>query len=159
MGIELVLAGISAVVGIFGAIGAAGAASEAAAAQRNAAAMQKEANAIEGASNKNVSTESRRQRVRESRIRRAQIIAASENQGTSKSSGQIGAVGALSTNLAGALGSSLGSSAAATGINNANQKSADYIGQANEAAQRGNTIGAWTGAIQKGIGGFSSIFD
>jgi len=159
MGLELILAGVTAVVGIFGAIGATSAASQSAALQRQAADQQKEANSISAANDQNNALTSRRQKVREARIRRAQIIAASENQGTSKSSGQVGAVGALSTNLSGMLGSSLGTAAAATGINAANQRSADFIGQANEATQRGNTIGAWTGAIQKGIGGFSSIFD
>lgn len=159
MGLELILGGVGALVGIFGAIGQMNAASEAAAAQREAAGQQREARAIEGAANQNSATDSRRQRVREARIRRAQIIAASENAGTSKSSGQVGAVGALSTNLAGMLGTSLGESAAAQGINDKNQSAADFIGKANQAQANGAAIGAWTGAIQQGIGGFASIFD
>ena len=145
MGIELVLAGLSAVVGVVGGVMQANAASQAAGAQR-------EANAIQGAQQETASTESRRQRVREQRIRRAQIIAASENTGTTASSGQIGAVGALSTNLAGLIGTSLGESKANTAINSATQKSADFTSTA-------NTIGAWTDTIQQGIGGFQSIFD
>lgn len=159
MGLELILGGVSALVGVFGAIGQMNAASESAAAQRAAADQQKEASAIESAANQNNSTENRRQRVREARIRRAQIIAGAENAGTSQSSGAVGAVGALSTNLAGLLGNSLGEGAAARGINGANQRSADFMGVARQAEQNSATIGAWTNAIQSGISGFSSIFD
>jgi len=145
MGLELVLGGLSAIVGVFGAIGQANAAAQAAAAQR-------EANAIQGAQQKTAGVESRRQKVREARVRRAQIIAASENAGTTSSSGQVGAVGALSTNLAGLVGSSLGETKANEGVNKFTQASAD-------ATASGNAIGAWTNVIQAGIGGFSSIFD
>lgn len=145
MGLELIIGGISAIVGVIGAVAQANAAS-------NAAAAQKEASNIQSAQTQVQSSQSRRQRVREARIRRAQIIAASENQGTSASSGQVGAVGALETNLSGLIGTSLGESRAAAGINRNTQRAADFTSQ-------GNTIGAWTGAIQSGLGGFSSIFD
>lgn len=71
----------------------------------------------------------------------------------------MGAVGALSTNLAGLLGNSLGETAVNRGVNAANQKSADFMGVARQAEQDGATWGAWTGAIQSGLSGFSSIFD
>lgn len=145
MGIETVIAGISAVVGVIGGIAAADASSRAAAAQR-------EANAIESAQQEVRGRDSRRQRIREARIRRAQIIAASENQGTGQSSGQVGAVGALTSNLGGLVGTSLGESAAARGVNNNMQRAADFTSQA-------NTITAWTNTIQTGLGGFKSIFD
>ena len=145
MGIELVLAGLSAVVGVIGGIAQANATASAANAQR-------EVNNIQGAQQETAAAESRRQRIREQRIRRAQIIAASENAGTNSSSGQIGAVGALSTNLAGLVGSSLGESKANAAVNKYGQKAADYTAQA-------NTIGAWTNTIQQGLGGFQTIFD
>lgn len=145
MGIELVIAGLSAVVGVVGGIMQANAAS-------SAAAAQKEANLVQGAQQENVSAESRRQRIREQRIRRAQIIAASENQGTTASSGQVGAVGALSSNLAGLVSSSMGESKANAAVNRHTQAAADFTSTA-------NTIGAWTNTIQQGIGGFKSIFD
>lgn len=159
MGLELIISGISALVGVFGAIGQMDAANRSNAAQQQAAAAQKEANAVQAAGQENVAAESRRQRVREARIRRAQVIAASENAGTNQSSGQIGAVGALSTNLAGLLGNSLGEGATNRGINAANQRSADFMGIARQAEQDGATIGAWTNTIQSGLGGFQSIFD
>lgn len=145
MGIELVVAGLSAITGIVGGIAQANAASAAASAQ-------KEANAIEGAQNQVTSLNSRRQRVREERIRRSQIIAASENQGTTGSSGQIGAVSSLNTNLAGLIGTSLGESRSNAGINKNMQAAADFTSMA-------NTIGAWTNTIQEGLSGFQSIFD
>lgn len=145
MGLELIIGGISALVGVVGAVAQANAASAAAGAQ-------KEASAIQGAQNQVQGTQSRRQRIREGRIRRAQIIAASENQGTSASSGQLGAVGALETNLSGLIGTSLGESKANDGINRNTQRAADFTSQS-------NTIGAWTNVIQSGLGGFSSIFD
>lgn len=145
MGIELIFGAISAVVGIAGAVMQAGAASEAAAAQR-------ESRDIGAAQQKVNSQEDRRQRIREERIRRARILAASENVGTSRSSGEVGAIGALSTNLAGLFGQSMGQSKSNEGMNAADQRSADAINS-------GNMIGAFTGAIQSGIGGFASVFD
>lgn len=145
MGLELILGGISAVVGIIGGIAQANATA-------SAAASQKEANAVQGAQQQYASTESRRQRVRETRIRRAQMIAASENQGVTGSSGQIGAVGALSTNLAGLFGSSLGETNSNIGINKNMQAAADFTASA-------NMIGAWTNTIQQGLSSFSTIFD
>jgi hypothetical protein len=93
-----------------------------------------------------------RQRVREERIRRAQILAASENQGASSSSGALGAIGALSTNLSGMVGSMMGESKSNAGINKFTQKAADYTSQA-------NMIGAFTEVAQIGLGGFKSVFD
>lgn len=145
MGIELALTALSAVVGLVGGVMQADAASQ-------AAASQKEANAIQGAQQQTASMESRRQKIREQRIRRAQMLAASENAGTGSSSGELGAVGALSTNLSGLLGSSLGESKANAGINKYTQQSADFTSSA-------NAIGAWTNTIQSGISGFQSIFD
>jgi hypothetical protein len=145
MGLEVILTGLSAVVGLFGAIGSANAAA-------SSAAAQKEASAIKSAQTQVQSQESRRQRIREQRIRRAQIIAASENQGTSASSGEIGAIGSLNTNLAGMIGTSLGESKAAQGINTNMQKAADFASQS-------ESIDAWTNVFQSGIKGFQSIFD
>lgn len=145
MGIELVLAGVSAVVGVVGGIASASAASRAAAAE-------KEANAISGAQQEVTARESRRQRVREERIRRAQILAGAENTGTSGSSGQVGAVGALSSNLGGIFAQSQGESAANRGINANLQRAADFTSKA-------NTISTLTNSIQQGFSGFASIFD
>lgn len=144
MGIETVILGLSALVGVVGGIAQANAVGQ-------AAAQEKEAKNVQSAQQQTAGAESRRQRIREERIRRAQIIAASENQGTSGSSGQVGAVGALSSNLAGLIGSSLGEGKANAAISDKLQASADFTSQA-------NTIGAWTNTIQQGLGGFQSVF-
>lgn len=144
MGLELIIGGLSALVSVIGGIAQANAASAAAGEER-------EARNIQTAQQKTAGVESRRQRIREERIRRAQIIAASENQGTTGSSGQVGAVGALSTNLSGLIGSSLGETKANQAVSRRVQNAADFTSQA-------NAIGAWTNTIQQGLGGFQSIF-
>jgi hypothetical protein len=145
MGIELIIGGISALVGIVGAVGQANAASQAAAAQR-------ESRDIGAAQQRINAQQSRRDRLREARQRAAMIEQSSQNVGTSRSSGEVGAIGALSTNLAGLFGQSLGESKAAQGMNAADQRASD-------AQLSGATIGAWTGAIQGALGGFQTVFD
>lgn len=144
MGLELIIGGLSAIASVIGGIAQANATA-------SAAAQEKEARNIQSAQQQTAGTESRRQRIREERMRRAMILASSENQGTSSSSGSIGSVGALSTNLAGLIGSSLGESKANSAVNRRVQSAADYTSQA-------NSIGAWTNTIQSGLGGFQSIF-
>lgn len=145
MGLELIIGGLSALAGVVGGIGQAIAAS-------NAAAREREANAIQSAQQQVAGAESRRQRIREERMRRAMILASSENTGTTGSSGQIGAVGALSTNLQGLIGSSLGESKANAAVNRNLQSAADFEAQ-------GKAIGAWTDVFQSGLKGFQTVFD
>ncbi len=145
MGLEVILGGLSAITGIIGGIAQANAAGQAAAAQA-------EANAIEGAQTENNAVESRRQRIRENRIRRAQMLAAAENTGTTGSSGQIGAVSALNTNLGGLVANAAGNTQANKSISSNLQRAANFQTQS-------NTIGAWTNTIQQGFSGFSTIFD
>lgn len=144
MGLEVILGAISGIVSVFSGMAQANA-------TKQAANAQKEANKVQAAQQEVQSTDSRRQRVREARIRRAQIIAASENQGTTGSSGATGAVGALSSNLSGIFSASLGDSKANAGINANLQRAADYTAKA-------NAIGAWNNVFQSGISGFQSIF-
>ncbi len=147
MGIEvgLILAGISAVVGIVGAV---------AASQKEQVSVgaQTEAREIQSAQGKVQALESRRQKVREERIRRARIIAASENTGTGQSSGVGGSIGALSTNLSGLVSSASGESKANAGINKQNQIAAT-------AESESRTISGFTNAIQGGLSSFRTIFD
>lgn len=145
MGLSMIFGALSAVTSLIGGMAQANATAQAAAAQ-------KEANAIEGAQQEARSTDSRRQRVREARIRRAQIMASSQNQGTSQSSGQLGAVGAINTNLGTMFGNSMGETVANRGISTNLQKAADYQASA-------NAIGAWTSTISGAFSGFKSVFD
>jgi hypothetical protein len=66
---------------------------------QRARSAQKEAQKVQAASNKAAQMEERRQQIREERVRRARILQAGENSGTSLSSGEAGALGGLSTNL------------------------------------------------------------
>lgn len=145
MGIELIVAGLTAITSAIGGIAQANAA-------KKAAAAQKESNEIQAAETQVQHTQSRRERIREARIRRAQIIAASENAGTSQSSGEVGAGNALTTNLGSMLGTSRGQSRSASGMNSNLQRAADYTAQS-------NAIGAWTNVATGALGGFQTIFD
>lgn len=159
MGIELVLAGVSAVAGIFSAFAQADAQSRAAGAAAQAADAQREARSIEAAQNQIGGAQSRRERIREERIRRARIIAAAQNQGASGSSGESGAVSSLRTNLSTLISNSRGESRAAAGINANMQRAADFTAQSNLFQQQGQTSAAFFNTIQQGISGFNSIFD
>lgn len=151
MGFELIFGGLNAVIGLVSGIAQMNAASQQAEATAQAAAAQKEANAIQSAQQEVSATDSRRTRIREARVRRAMMMAVSQNQGSDGSSGQIGAAGALNTNLGTLFSSSLGESAANTGINKKLQEAADFQAKA-------NAIGAWNNAFQAGLSGFQSIF-
>jgi hypothetical protein len=145
MGIELILGAVAAVVGVVGGVAQANAASRAADAQ-------KEANAISAGQQEVAARESRRQAIREERIRRAKILASAENTGTSNSSAAIAATGALTSNIRGIFANSRGESAANRGINANLQRAADFTAEA-------NFIGAITDSVSKGFSGFASIFD
>lgn len=159
MGFEVILGGLSAIFSIFSGFAQADAANRAAGAQREAANAQREANSVQAAQVEVQSGDSRRQRIRENRIRRAQIMAASQNQGTSSSSGASGALGALNTNTGTLFSSSLGESKANAGINANMQRAADFTSQANTFIAQGNATSALFGGISSGISGFASIFD
>lgn len=159
MGFGLIFGAISAVASVASGIAQASAANKAAKAQQQAANAQKEANNVQAAQVEVQSSDSRRQAIRENRIRRAQIMAASNNQGTGSSSGAIGAGGALNTNIGTMVGSSLGQSNANRGINANMQRAADFTSQANTFLAKGQATAAMFGGFQNALSGFSSIFD
>lgn len=145
MGIELIIAGVSAVAstafGVVGAIQASRAAKE-----------EEKANDVAEARDENRRREQLRQRVREERIKRAQIINSAENTGASNSSGVVGATGALSSSLGGVFSFSRAEKKATEGINRANQNAANYYNSA-------QLFGA-AADLSKSVGtGFSTIFD
>lgn len=93
---------------------------------KKAAKERKEANNIANANAKNEQEASRRKAVREARVRRAMVLQSSENSGASGSSGSFGAVGVIGTNLGSNNAQAQGATVATIGINNRNQKAADY---------------------------------
>lgn len=143
--ISMIIAGVSAVTGIVGNIAAANASAQAADAQKSA-------NAVTNAQSQVNQINSRRQAIREERVRRAKIVQASTNTGTNFSSGALGAVGDLTTNLAEANSSSLGITNSNNAINSFNQQAQDFQSQA-------QFISGITGGIQNGLDKFNSIFD
>lgn len=82
-----------------------------------------------------------RTQVREERVRRARILQSAENGGVDGSSGEIGAVGALSTNLGNNLGINLGRAASADRSSIFAQSAADHTFEANKSMQEANMWG------------------
>ena len=109
---------------------------------KKAAGAQKEASAIAEAQRKNEEMDQRRQQIRQQRIRAAQIEQGAANQGASDSSGELGSLSALSSNVASNLATMSGRSAAASGIYSANQRALN----AQSAAQTAGAIGQIGGA-------------
>lgn len=104
---------------------------------KTAAKERKEAAAIGSAEQQAQQMDQRRQQLREERVRRAQILQASENTGVSASSGQLGSVSALGANT-GANVSSLSRQAnSALGIGAASQRAANADLRSQEAAAIG----------------------
>lgn len=104
---------------------------------KRAAGAQKEASDIAEAQRKNEEMDQRRQQIRQQRIRAAQIEQGAANQGASDSSGELGSLSALSSNVASNLATMSGRSTAASGIYSANQRALN----AQSAAQTAGAIG------------------
>lgn len=112
---------------------------------------RKEANEIANAQQKNEAAASTRQAIREARIRRAMIMQQSENTGVADSSGAIGAVGVVGTNLGINAANANAKTTAVTAINNRNQKAADYDYKAARWGAFGNIFAQAGGALQQGL--------
>lgn len=82
--------------------------------------------------------------AKEARIRRASIQQASTNAGVDGSSGELGALAALSNSMAGQIGQQKSNILAISGINRNLQSAADH-------RARAERIGIYTGVIQSGI--------
>lgn len=103
----------------------------------------------------------RRQQVREERVRRGTIMNAANNTGTAGSSGVMGAVGSLSTQLASNMGANQGAFMRGQRISGYAQNAADYNTSAANFNQNANTLGQISGlgsSIFAASGGFESIF-
>lgn len=127
---------------------------------KKAARAQREASATARAQQANAEARDRRQKVREERLRRAKIIQTSFNTGVSGSSGELGAVSALGTNVGDVVGASRGDTVAADRVSALNQQAADATFKAN---QIGATVGLFNTALSvggkvAGSSNFKSIF-
>lgn len=101
MGIEVIIAAASLGVGVASMDASRQAAKRQERAQRRVQSEQRAGNAAEQA-------RERRQQVREERVKRARILQASQNTGVSGSTGEVGAVSGLSTQLDTNLGMNIG---------------------------------------------------
>lgn len=103
----------------------------------------------------------RRQQIREERVRRGAIMNAAANTGTAGSSGVIGAVGSLSTQLSSNMGANQGAIMRGQRISGYAQNAANYNTSAANFNQNANTLGQVAGlgtSIFSAAGGFESIF-
>lgn len=141
MGIEIIIGAVAAAASVVTGVAQMGAA-------KKATAAQKESNNIQNAQQQNAAADSRRQAIREARVRQAQILQGAENAGVGDSSGASGAVGVIGTNLGSTNAQSLGMSTAAAGINRSNQKAADYNFKASEWGAFGSIFTNALGAFQ-----------
>lgn len=78
--------------------------SQANSAAQDAAKAQRKAAGVQVAQNASQAAAERRQQAREERIKRAQIMQAAENTGTASSSGEVGALGGMNTQLGANIG-------------------------------------------------------
>lgn len=128
--------------------------------QRAADEQQKVQNEQRAAQAQQAAAERRRQ-VREARVRRAQIIASAENTGTSGSSGAMGALSNISTNLGANIGVNVGSIAAAGRVSGFNQNALNFQSAAAQNQQNASLFGQVSNfgtSIFQQSGGFSTIF-
>lgn len=124
-------------------------------AQKSAARAQKEASDVSQAQQKNQEMEARRQQIRQQRIRQAQVQQAAANTGVSDSSGELGSLSALSTNVGANLANISSQAVAAQGIGAANQRATDFMGKSQQWGMYGQ-IASSVGSL---AGGASSMFN
>lgn len=149
----LVVAGASAYAGYQGRKDAQQAAESAADENRKTRSEQQALNA------QNAAIEQRKL-IREERVRRGMIMQNSENTGTGDSSGQLGAVGGLGTELGSNLGVNSGRIAAGNRISGYVQNAADFnLASQNAAngAQNADQLFSLAGSVFQGAGGLGTI--
>lgn len=118
--------------------------------QRKAAKAQGKARNEEKARNTAQQMAERRQQVREERIKRARVMQAAENTGTAGSSGELGAVSSIGTQLGANLGFNQSMIESGNRISGYAQQAADAQGKAsmfNAVASMSGNIGTIGGSI------------
>lgn len=129
-------------------------------AQEDAAEEQKKIQGEQEASNVQAHTAEVRQQVREARIRRAQVLQSSENTGTSLSSGQLGAIGSVQTQLSSNIGQNVGAMDRAGRISASSQRVADLQSSAARSQMMGSIYGGVSNlgsSLFSQMGGFKTL--
>jgi hypothetical protein len=127
------------------------------AASQSAAQQQAIQNEQRAAAAEQAATE-RRQQIREERVRRARVVQAAENSGSAESSGEIGALGALSTNLSTNLGFNASAVSRGQRVSGHSQAAANFDFQRQSALGEAGNWDSLAGLGMKafqGAGGFS----
>lgn len=157
-------AGIStiagAVVAVYGAQQQSAARSEARDAAASSAAKQDQIRAEQKAALAGKAAQEQRQQIREERVRRARVMQSAENTGTTDSSGELGALGVLSTNLSTNLGFNAGEIARGARVSGLAQDAANFNFAGQEAASRASNMGQLSqfgGSIFNAAGGFGGL--
>ena len=109
-----------------------------------AADAQREQNNIQGANQEIQNRVNRRNKIKEARIMRARMEAASQSSNTGGSSGELGASSALSSSLAGSFAAQRTQESAARGITRQSGVIAD-------AQYKSNAAAAWGNVFQQGL--------
>lgn len=109
--------------------------------RKRAANEQRKSRNVHEARSTEAAMNERRKQYREERIRRAQIIAASENTGVSGGSGELGSLSGLSTKAGATIGSNLSGISAGHTISQYEQTAADFLGSAQDHMNDANTWG------------------
>lgn len=131
-------------------------------ARKDAAREQTNIRSEQAAQNAQQAQIERRQQAKEERVRRARITQGAVNTGTNQSSGMLGSIGNLATNLSSNLGINQGALASGGRISMFSQNAADASGR---AAQNDFNAGMWNQFASlgssifgsKAVGGFDTL--
>lgn len=129
-------------------------------AARKSAAEQRKIQAEQRAMNAQQQAQERRQQIREERVRRARVLQAANNSGTGESSGMLGALGSLSTQLFNNVGINLGRAAASDRISMFSQNAANFnldMQNAGYKAQNADAVMGMGMSIFNAAGGLSAF--
>ena len=133
-------------------------AQKAAAKQKEAQEENEAATAAQQSMEQAKDDQQRRQQIRERRIKQAMIMQSAENTGAGYASGEIGGVGALSTDYYANMQyiNSMGNMR--TDAASAQTRANDAWFKATQYQNRGAAIGAWGGVLQSGLSSFGNIY-
>lgn len=152
---------IGAVIGVAGAVQSSEAQSQANRQAKKSQKAQEQAGYEQKALQAQQAAQEKRAQIREERVKRAKVLQASENTGVAGSSGEAGAIGSLSTNLASNLGFNKGQIDGAGRISALNQQASDFMSASQNKINEANTWGAVQGlgtSIFSAAGGFNTLF-
>ena len=153
-----ILAASSVAVGAASAVMQHKQASKAAKEQKKAREENEKATAAQQSMEQAKDDQQRRQQIRERRQKMAMLQQSAENTGAGYASGEIGGMGALSTDYYANMQylNSMGN--LRTDAASAQTRANDAWFKATQYQNKASQIGAWGGVIQSGLGGFADVY-